>query len=233
MTRRILLVHGLSSSQATWWRVAPYLAERGWDVTTVNLRGHGDAPRAASYELAGYASDLPDSPDGAWDAVLGHSLGGATVVLAAQRPGFAKALVLLDPVLEIAPELFDQVLADQLSELEVTEASLAELKPHWHERDRETKLQSIRATDATVVGRSITDNRGWNLVPQAAALTMPTLILGGDHRVYSMLETKTALALTAANPLIEYSVVDGAGHSLHRDKPDETLAAITHWLDAH
>jgi pimeloyl-ACP methyl ester carboxylesterase len=230
MTRRILLVHGLSSSAESWWRVAPYLEDRGWDVTTIDLRGHGTAPRTAGYELDGYAADLPGQD---WDAVLGHSLGGATVVLAAGRPGFARSLVLLDPLLEIPADDFEAILAEQLAELGLTEHSIAELKPHWHERDRAAKLAGIRATDATVVGRSLTDNPHWNVVAEARALTMPTLILGGDHAVYSMLATSTAEALTAANPLIEYRVIEGAGHSPHRDKPDETLAAIANWLLDH
>ena len=230
MTRRILLVHGLSSSAESWWRVAPYLEERGWDVTTVDLRGHGAAPRTAGYELDGYAADLPGD---AWDAVLGHSLGGATVVLAAQRPGFTKSLVLLDPLLEIATDEFEAILAEQLAELALTDQSIAQLKPHWHERDRAAKLAGIRATDATVVARSLTDNPRWNVVAEARALSMPTLILGGDHAVYSMLATSTAESLAAANPLIEYRVVPGAGHSPHRDRPDETLAAIADWLVHH
>ena len=71
------------------------------------------------------------------------------------------------------------------------------------------------------------------VVDETATLDVPTLILGGDHAVYSMLATGTADALTAANPLVEYRVVVGAGHSPHRDKPDETLPAIAEWLLAH
>lgn len=226
---RALLVHGLSSSSASWWRIVPALERLGFEVSAIDLRGHGAAPRAASYELSGYASDLPD---GDWDLVVGHSLGGATVVLAAQRPGFTRALVLLDPVLEVPAELFDEVLADQLAELDLDEESLAALKPHWHDTDRATKLAGIRATDATVVGRSITDNAGWNVVAETEALRMPTLIIGGDHAVYSMLATETAQAITRANPLVEYRVIPGAGHSPHRDKPEATLAALESWVRA-
>ncbi|MBA3290388.1 MAG: alpha/beta fold hydrolase, partial [Actinobacteria bacterium] len=43
---RAVLVHGVTAWSATWWRIGPALAERGWDVTAVDLRGHGDSPRA-------------------------------------------------------------------------------------------------------------------------------------------------------------------------------------------
>ena len=45
-----------------------------------------------------------------------------------------------------------------------------------------------------------------------------------------MLPTATADALTAANPLLQYRVVAGSGHSPHRDRPAETLALLREWL---
>ncbi len=41
-----LLVHGVTSSSRTWWRVAPALAGRGFRVLAVDLRGHGASARA-------------------------------------------------------------------------------------------------------------------------------------------------------------------------------------------
>jgi len=56
--RRVLLVHGLGSSAALMWRVGTALADAGWHATAVDLRGHGDAPRALDYSVAAYAADL-------------------------------------------------------------------------------------------------------------------------------------------------------------------------------
>jgi len=39
-----VLVHGVISSSRTWWRVAPALVGRGFEVLTVDLRGHGASP---------------------------------------------------------------------------------------------------------------------------------------------------------------------------------------------
>ena len=227
--RRALLVHGLSSSSESWWRVADALAEDGWSVTAVDPRGHGDAQRADRYALTDYATDL----SGEWDLVVGHSLGGAVSVLAAQHPGFARRLLLLDPVLDVPVQEYDDILADQLSELDLTEEAIVREKPHWHERDRATKLAGVRAANAFAVEHTFTDTGRWDVRTETAALRVPTLILGGDHAVYSMLATETADALTDANPLIEYRVVAGAGHSPHRDKPEETIAAVREWLLLH
>lgn len=223
---RALLVHGLSSDSTSWWSTSEALEGDGWDVHTVDLRGHGLAGSADSYSLADYAGDL----SGNWDLVVGHSLGGAVAVLAAQRTGFAGRLVLLDPVLDVAEDEFDEILADQLSELDLTAESIAELKPHWHERDREAKLSGIQHTNAYAVEHTFTDTGRWNVASEAASLTIPTLILSGDHAVYSMLAASTVEELRAANPLVDYVIIDGAGHSPHRDKPEATFAALRDWL---
>lgn len=216
---RALLVHGLSSDSESWWRVTEFLVAEGWQVTTVDLRGHGGASRADSYRLADYAADLPDG----WDLVVGHSLGGATSVLAAQRPGFTKSLVLLDPVLDVPVAEVEAIMADQVAELDYTAESIARDKPHWHERDRGSKLSGVQRVDRAAVTRTFTDTGRWDVTAEARALTIPMLILSGDPAVYTMLDPALGAELGAV-------IVDGSGHSPHRDRPEETLAALRLFL---
>jgi len=225
--RRALLIHGLTSSGATWWRVGEALAADGWHVTAVDLRGNGDAPTADGYSFADYASDLPGS---GWNAVVGHSLGGAVAAVAGGRPGFAERIVLLDPALQLPSADLDGLLGGELEELALDEAGFRELRPTWHPLDIAHKATATAKATAHMVERTIADNTPWNALPKAAALPVPTLIIGGDHAVYSMLAADTASALIAANQLIEYRVVDGSGHSPHRDRPEATLALLREWL---
>ena len=39
-----ILVHGITGWWRTWWRVGPALADHGWRVIAVDLRGHGESP---------------------------------------------------------------------------------------------------------------------------------------------------------------------------------------------
>ncbi|MCU1411185.1 MAG: hypothetical protein JWR04_1892 [Rhodoglobus sp.] len=214
-----LLVHGLSSDSESWWRVAAALEADGWAVATVDLRGHGYGARAESYALTDYARDLDDG----WDLVVGHSLGGAAAVLAAQRPHFTKLLVLLDPVLEVPVTEEAAIIADQVAELGFTAESLARDKPHWHERDRAAKLLGVQRVDPAAVTGTFTDTGRWDVTAQARALTVPTLVLMGDPAVYTMLDPALGRELGAV-------VIEGAGHSPHRDRPEETVAAMREWL---
>lgn len=212
---RILLVHGLSSDSTTWWRVAAHLAGLGWSVTAVDLRGHGEAPRGDRWALADYAGDLPTGP---WDAVVGHSLGAASAILAAHHIGAAR-LVLLDPVLRVAPD--SGVREAQAAELAMTEEVLRTERAHWHDEDIASKMRGIELTDAEVVDRTFVDSDPWDIVDALRALPMPVTILRGDPAVFTMV-TDDELA-DAGKPV---RVIEGAGHAPHRDRPDETLDAI-------
>jgi pimeloyl-ACP methyl ester carboxylesterase len=218
-TKRALLVHGLSSNSGGWWRLGEALAAQGWYAVAPDLRGHGTAARAERYGLDDYALDLPS---GAWDLLVGHSLGGALATL--RGNDLATRVVLLDPVLEVAEADWEAVRADQLAELDLDPDTFD--KPHWHPRDVEFKLAAVAAAYPTVVAATFDDSERWDLVSQAIDLRVPTLILSGDPAVYSMLDPSTAARICAANPLVQYRVIEGAGHSPHRDRPQQTLAAI-------
>ncbi|HET9292413.1 MAG TPA: alpha/beta fold hydrolase, partial [Actinomycetes bacterium] len=71
-----VLVHGVTSSSRTWWRVGPALAGRGFRVVAVDLRGHGASPRTvAGLALADLAADVAETVQGPVELLVGHSLG--------------------------------------------------------------------------------------------------------------------------------------------------------------
>jgi pimeloyl-ACP methyl ester carboxylesterase len=54
-----LLIHGVTSSSRTWWRVGPALAARGYRVLAVDLRGHGASPGVGgALALADLSADV-------------------------------------------------------------------------------------------------------------------------------------------------------------------------------
>jgi pimeloyl-ACP methyl ester carboxylesterase len=228
---RAVLLHGLSSSPAGWWRVQAFLEERGWLVEAPALLGHAGRGPSERYTLDAYVADQRGI--GAADLVVGHSLGGAVAtVLAADDPAWARRLVLLDPVWYVPAEELAQVAREQIAELGYDEATLLQAKPRWDRRDVEAKLAAIRSVQPDAVARTFADAAEWDIRPVAARLRTPTLLLGGDPAVYTMLEPEDARAASATSGTIDYVIVDGAGHSPHRDAPAATLSALDAWLSA-
>jgi len=229
--RRALMVHGLGSSAHTCWQVTEALAEAGWSATAVDLRGHGYAPRATRYRISDFALDLEHTrPDGggSWDVVIGHSIGAASAVVAsAQRPSWAKKLVLLDPALLLGEERKELVRTGQLyGHDHLTEDEIRRESPNWHPLDVELKLWSHKTASRFAVEHAVLDNPHWNVEAEAKSVSVPTLVVGGDPAVDSMFTGDHAVDVLEANPHFSMVVIEGAGHSVHRDRPDDTIRTI-------
>ena len=217
--RRALLVHGLGSSGALMWRLGDALAAAGWHATAVDLRGHGDAPRTLDYSVAAYAADLAATRPpgaGAWDAVVGHSLGGAAgTVAAADDADWTRRLVLIDPAIHVVQQDADNRLD-----------AVRQEHPHWHPQDQELKVDAVRRASAWAVEQTSAQNQPWDVRAHAARLTVPTHVIGGDPAVSSIFTGVLADEVLASNPRISLSVVAGAGHSVHRDRPEESIRQL-------
>ena len=230
-SRRALLVHGLGSSGALMWRLGDALADAGWHATAVDLRGHGDAPRSLDYSVAAYGVDLAVTlPEGggAWDAVIGHSLGGAaSTVAAANAAEWTRRLVLIDPAIHVDGR--DAAIVRRSQERAFADTRLEVVQqehPHWHPQDQELKVDAVLRASAWAVEQTSAQNQPWDVRAEAARLRVPTHVIGADPAVYSIFTGALADEVLAANPLISLSVVEGAGHSLHRDRPEESVRQL-------
>jgi len=231
--RHALLIHGLGSSGALMWRFGTALAGAGWCATAVDLRGHGTAPRALDYTIEAYAADVqgttPDRRDGrsGWDLVIGHSLGGAAATVAsADNPAWTRHLVLVDPGIHLTDADREAVSAGQEQAFADTsqEAVRAE-HPHWHPQDIELKSLAAQQASRWAVEQTGAQNTPWDVREAAARLSVPTHVLGADPAVYSLFTGELAEQVRQ-NPVVTMSVVSGAGHSPHRDAPEETIRQL-------
>ncbi|QYG13196.1 alpha/beta fold hydrolase [Microbacterium sp. PAMC22086] len=230
-SRRALLVHGLGSSGALMWRLGDALADAGWHATAVDLRGHGDAPRSLDYSVAAYGVDLAVTlPEGggAWDAVIGHSLGGAaSTVAAASAAEWTRRLVLIDPAIHVDGRDAAIVRRNQERAFADTRLEVVQQEhPHWHPQDQELKVDAVLRASAWAVEQTSAQNQPWDVRAEAARLRVPTHVIGADPAVYSIFTGALADEVLAANPLISLSIVEGAGHSLHRDRPEESVRQL-------
>jgi pimeloyl-ACP methyl ester carboxylesterase len=124
----VVLVHGITSTSATWAKVLPYLAER-YTVIAPDLLGHGESAKPrGDYSLGAYASGIRDlllalGHDRA--TFVGHSLGGGIAMqLAYQFPEHCERLVLVSSG-GLGPEITPLLRAASLPGVEVVLPFLA------------------------------------------------------------------------------------------------------------
>ncbi|MEM9582625.1 MAG: alpha/beta fold hydrolase [Pseudomonadota bacterium] len=94
---RLLIAHGLFGSARNWSVIAKRLSDQ-FHVMTVDMRNHGDSPRAPTNSYMDMAADLAEVLEADGPAhVMGHSMGGkAAMVLALTRPELVTKLLVAD-----------------------------------------------------------------------------------------------------------------------------------------
>jgi pimeloyl-ACP methyl ester carboxylesterase len=233
-----VLVHGVSSSSRTWWRVGPALVGRGFQVLAVDLRGHGASPRTvAGLSVADLAADVAETVgDDPVDLLVGHSLGALVALeLVGRRPGFARRLVVEDPPGSTSVDwaaLAAGIEADTgraATDPEALRRELDAANPTWLPGEAERRVADLANCDGQAVAAALRGGVAFDLAALLAAADLPTLLLLAEEALGSNL---TGLDRKAAVEALRDGTtrVLPAGHSLHREALDPWLAALDPWL---
>ena len=238
---QLLLVHGLTASSGTWWRIGPALAGLGWQVIAPDLRCHGasgcDAP-IGRWDAADDLAELLDAEaGGAVDVAWGHSLGARTILqLLVRRPGTAARLVLEDPP-GLRGDRSDQIVEwrRQAALARADPAALADevrtANPTWDERDVAGVVRDVADCRIEPIIEAIQAGAAMADPAEAlvAAITTPALLLlaeEGRSGLVGASRGATIASLPAGSRTVELST----GHSIHRDAPEAYLATALDWL---
>jgi pimeloyl-ACP methyl ester carboxylesterase len=232
-----VLVHGVTSSSRTWWRVGPALAGRGFRVVAVDLRGHGASPRTVEgLALADLADDVAETVDGPVELLVGHSLGAlVSLELVGRRFGFARRLLLEDPPGSSSIDwagLAAGIEADTsraATDPGALRRDLEAANPGWPDGEAERRVADLADCDGQAVAAALRQGVPFDLTALLAAARLPTLMLLADEALGSNLNGLDRKAAVEALPAGATRVLP-AGHSVHREALGPWLAAVDAWL---
>ncbi len=240
-----VLVHGVTASSRTWWRVGPWFAKNGWRAVAVDLRGHGKSPRAThGLRLEDLAGDLYETvaallgPEESVDVLLGHSLGAlAALELCREHGDLVERLVLEEPPGSESID-FDEISrgveADVARAREAPEAHKREQleeNPSWSEGDAVANVESLRDCDAGPVAATIRNGLHYDLTTLVGSVEVPTLLVLGSEARGSALPEPERTAVAGALRRGTVKTCD-AGHGVHRDDFEGYVRLLSNWLNS-
>lgn len=238
----LLLLHG-SFGSSRWW--TPFCAALPAEVYAVapDLRGCGQSDKPdTGYIIEEQAADVAALLDAlGWESchLMAHSSSGAIAIeFALEQPHRLDTLTLVDsvPVEGVFTPLDGyRVLEQMRSDRDLLRDALRTLMPAAPIGDDHPEMQRFFATlvdDAsqmapaafTETARALAQ---WNRFGDARRLTLPTLLVWGEHDaiVDRAATTRTLIAIPGAANL---EIIRGAGHSPLIEKP---AALAARWLD--
>ncbi len=238
----VLILHGLFGFSDNWQTIAKGLSAHHL-VVTPDLRNHGRSPHVPSHTYPDLAEDLRGFMESHWmfsAAVVGHSMGGkAAMQLALSHPDMVERLVVVD----IAPgqaadnqsAVFDALLELDLSrttERKEAENFLATRIPD--PGTRQFLLKNISRDDQGRLAWKMNLPALWAAFPdilgpvQGTIYDKPTLFVRGGRSDY--IKDADFPFIQSLFPQAQLVTVEGAGHWVHADKPNELLKILENFL---
>ncbi|MBB5867496.1 pimeloyl-ACP methyl ester carboxylesterase [Allocatelliglobosispora scoriae] len=212
----LVLLHGGTSSAATWDRLASTLAGQGWRTVAVDLRGHGGSTRALTYPLDAYHVDIVGLLDALGldrVALVGHSLGAYVASLvAAARPELISHLILEEPPVPGRDDTDEDGLYAPRFLLE--SLALLVLRRGYHRRAVVSALRQLHRPNP----------EWWR---RLATIRARTLVVWGGPA--SHLSHERLALVTAAVPGARLVTID-AGHLVHSKRPAEFYDTVADFL---
>ena len=237
-TRTILLLHGVQSSQLTWWRLKQDLQDLGWQVHTVDLLGHGSRNTAGPSDLTveALARDVLTQVLGPVDVLAGHSLGSVVGLTVAQlAPNYCARLVIEDPPAISRTPMEHDVVGSLEATIRATRAdpagtlqALLEENPLWSYRDAENSIANRLNLDLDRTVRFLRTTR-WDVQDLVERCPVPVQLLAATQG--STLTEPARSALMSRLPAEHVAVLD-SGHAIHRERPGLWLHHVLRFAEA-
>lgn len=238
----MIMAHGITDYGLNWTSLAAEFQDE-YDIIMYDARGHGfsDMPPGGPYDLATHVEDLVglvealgiDSP-----ILMGHSMGGSTVAKAAAlHPEMFRALILEDPadmlaqtsplMEDVVPEWKEMVATDRnRPKKNLMKEARTKRHPGWADIEYSRWADSKKLVDPDVV--DILHGEGFGDAAETyPKIIIPTLVLKADADEATREKHREIASLLKNGMLVH---IDGAGHVVRQDRPEETEREIRSFL---
>ena len=233
----IIFLHGAGMDHSVWALLARAFAHHGHAVLAPDFPGHGHSagePLTSIAALADWIAALIDASGAKKARLVGHSMGSLVALeTAARHPGKVTGLGL------IATAATMRVSHDLLSAAKTNGHAAIDMMAIWGEGYRATLGGSqapglwmlggaerlLERARPGVISADLAACNGYqDALSAAGKIDVPAIVIQGSRDL--MTPAKSARALAAAMPNCRLVVIEGAGHLLMSERPDDVLAAL-------
>jgi 2-succinyl-6-hydroxy-2,4-cyclohexadiene-1-carboxylate synthase len=236
MSEGLVLLHGFTHTGASWDVVAAELVQR-YRPRAPDLRGHGSASDAVPVELDAVLGDVCALAPPAF-TLVGYSMGGRIALHAAlAMPERIARLVLIgaSPGIADAREREARRDADERLAREIERSSIEQFAHRWAQTPvlagqppdvaAAAHADRLRSTPAGLARalRGLGTGALPSLWERLGELAVPVTLIAGERDAKY---TDLAIRMSAAIAGAQVSIVPGAGHAVHLERPAELAAII-------
>jgi pimeloyl-ACP methyl ester carboxylesterase len=232
-----VFLHGAGMDHSVWALLARAFAHHGHAVLAPDFPGHGrsaGAPLTSIAALADWTAALVDAAGAKAAKLVGHSMGSLVALeTGARHPDKVAGLGLIATAaaMRVSDDLLDAAKANDHAAVDMIaiwgegyRATLggSQAPGMWMLGGAERLLE--RAQPGAIFADLSACNAYQDALSSAAKINAPAIVIQGSRDL--MTPAKGGKAVAAAIPNGRLALIEGAGHMLMTERPDDVLAAL-------
>jgi pimeloyl-ACP methyl ester carboxylesterase len=233
----MVFLHGAGMDHSVWALLARAFAHHGCAVLAPDFPGHGRSagvPLTSIAALADWTAALIDAAGAKAARLVGHSMGSLVALeTAARHPAKVTGLGLIatTATMRVSDELLTAAKANDHAAVDMiaiwSEGYRATLGGSqapglWMLGGTERLLE--RAQPGAIFADLSACNAYQDALSAAAKVSVPSIVIQGSRDL--MTPAKGGRALAAVIPNCRLVLIEGAGHMVMSERPDDVLAAL-------
>jgi pimeloyl-ACP methyl ester carboxylesterase len=237
----VVFIHGAANDHSVWSLQSRYYAYHGWNALAVDLPGHGKSEGTALKtiaDLATWIARLLDAAGVKTAALVGHSMGSLVALeTAARHPERIRKLAMIGTSVPIQ-------VSEPLVNASKANDHLAYEMINVYAHSNAAQIGGNRVPGMWMMGSAmrLMERSGNGVLhadfsacndyitglEAAQKVKCPVLMILGKRDL--MTPMKVARDVISKLPEVKVVALDGAGHSLMAEKPDEVLDGLISFL---